>query len=204
MLFRSKLYPRFATLPLFLALLLLLNACNLNEPDITGKVINVADGDTITMMIDGKKEKIRLYGIDAPEMRQAFGKRAKLFTKSMVHGKTVSLLRIDQDRYGRTVGVITLDGVSLNEALVSAGYAWHYRQYSTDSKLDALELEARLKRKGLWADRNPMPPWEFRKKKKRRQPARSACLHPSGDSSANIVYLTIQSTGIGNNTGIKG
>lgn len=197
MLFRSKLYPRFATLPLFVALLLLLNACDVRDSGITGKVINVADGDTVTMMIDGRKEKIRLYGIDAPELRQAFGKRAKLFTKSMAYGKTVSLLRMDQDRYGRTVGVITVDGISLNEALVTAGYAWHYRQFSRDSKLDALELEARLKRKGLWADPNPTPPWEFRKKKKRRQSNRAALLLPDGESSTGIVYLLIPSTGIG-------
>jgi len=74
-----------------------------------GKVVLVSDGDTIIVMHDGKKEKIRLYGIDAPEMKQSFGKEAKAFTESMVFGKTVEVESITTDRYGRTVGVMLME-----------------------------------------------------------------------------------------------
>ncbi len=81
--------------------------------EFTGKVVSVSDGDTITVMHNGKGERIRLHGIDCPEKRQAFGKRAKQFTSNLVFAKTVTVQALDQDRYGRTVGVVLLsDGRS--------------------------------------------------------------------------------------------
>ena len=92
-----------------------------------GKVVGVSDGDTITVMHDGMAEKIRLYGIDCPEKRQAFGKRAKQFTSSMVFGRIVEAKPITTDRYGRTIAWIYFDGACLNEELLKAGLAWHYK-----------------------------------------------------------------------------
>lgn len=93
----------------------------------TGKVISVADGDTVTVLkSDLSKVKVRLYGIDCPEKAQDFGSKAKQFTASLVFGKQVDVEAINQDRYGRTVGVISVDGVNVNEAILRAGYAWVY------------------------------------------------------------------------------
>jgi endonuclease YncB( thermonuclease family) len=86
-----------------------------------GKVVGVSDGDTITVMHDGKGEKIRLYGIDCPEKDQDYGQKAKQFTSNMVFGKTVDVKPIDQDRYGRTVGIVVFDGVNLNVELIRSG-----------------------------------------------------------------------------------
>ena len=128
-----------------------------------GKVVRVLDGDTIEVMHHGQAERIRLNGIDCPEKAQPFGERAKKYTSSLAFGETVTAIVKDTDRYGRTVAEILLpDGRSLNRELVKAGLAWWYRKYSTDATLGQLEAEARAARRGLWADSNPVPPWEWR------------------------------------------
>ncbi len=139
-----------------------------SHADFTYKVVGVSDGDTITVLHDGKAERIRLHGIDCPEKRQAFGNRAKQFTSTLVFGTTVTVQVMDRDRYGRTVGVVLLpDGRSLNHELVRAGLAWMYRRYTNDQGLSDLEEEARVARRGLWADANPVPPWAWRIMRKR-------------------------------------
>ncbi len=136
--------------------------------DFTGRVVGVSDGDTITVLHNGKGERIRLHGIDCPEKRQAFGNRAKQFTSNLVFAKTVTVQAVDRDRYGRTVGVVLLpDGRSLNHELVRAGFAWMYRRYTNDQSLSDLEEEARVARRGLWADPHAVPPWEWRMMRKR-------------------------------------
>ena len=116
------------------------------------------------MLHNGQGERIRLHGIDCPEKRQAFGNRAKQFTSNLVFAKTVTVQALDRDRYGRTVGVVLLpDGRSLNHELVRAGLAWMYRRYTNDQSLSDLEEEARVARRGLWAEPDPIPPWEGRK-----------------------------------------
>jgi endonuclease YncB( thermonuclease family) len=131
----------------------------------SGMVVGVSDGDTITVLHDGKGVKIRLYGIDTPEKRQAFGKKAKQFTSGMVHGKTVEVEIKDTDRYGRSVALIYVDDQSLNEALVKNGLAWVYRKYCKEAFCEDwlnLEIVARYGKIGLWSEPNPIPPWEFR------------------------------------------
>lgn len=130
-------------------------------------VIGISDGDTIKVLQDSVSKRIRLWGIDCPEMKQAFGTRAKQFTGDLAFGKTVTLRVHDVDRYGRQVAEIILpDGRNLNHELVKAGYAWWYRQYAKhDTELERLELEAKGAKRGLWADKDPTPPWEFRKAK---------------------------------------
>jgi len=130
-----------------------------------GMVVGISDGDTITVLHDGKGEKIRLYGIDTPEEHQAFGKKAKQFTSGMVYGKTVEVEIKDTDRYGRSVALIYIDGQSLNEALVKNGFAWVYRKYCKEAFCDDwlnLEIVARYGKVGLSSEPNPIPPWEFR------------------------------------------
>ena len=128
-----------------------------------GKVVGVSDGDTITVMHQGKGERIRLYGIDCPEKRQAFGKKAKQFTSKMVFGKNVEVRPVTTDRYGRTIAWIYIDGACLNEALLKAGLAWHYKRYSSDRHLADLEIVARHGKAGLWSDPYSVPPWDFRR-----------------------------------------
>ncbi len=150
-----------ATLSLFFSFALLTSQTL--AADFTGRVVGVADGDTITVLHNGKGERIRLHGIDCPEKRQAFGKRAKQLTSNLVFGKTVTVQPVDRDRYGRTVGVVLLpDGRSLNHELVRAGLAWMYRRYTNDQSLSDLEEEARVARRGLWDDPHAVPPWEWR------------------------------------------
>jgi len=130
----------------------------------SGLCVGVSDGDTITVMRDGAEVRVRLNGVDAPERNQPFSSVARQFTADCVHDKVVSISPTDIDQYGRTVADVYMpDGRSLNEALVAAGLAWWFRRYAPDNaRLQALQTEAWRAKRGLWADPNPVPPWEFR------------------------------------------
>lgn len=129
----------------------------------TAPVSRVADGDTITVVHEGKATRIRLNGIDTPEMDQPFGLQARTFTLSRVLNRQVVVTVNDVDRYGRLVGRVQIEGDDLGLALVLEGLAWHYRRYSDDPVLARAEAEARAKEVGLWNQRAPVPPWEFRR-----------------------------------------
>jgi micrococcal nuclease len=135
---------------------------------IEGRVVAVTDGDTIKVLRGKELSRVRLNGIDAPEIRQAFGKKSKGFLSALVFGKDVEVIVRDTDRYGRLVGDVLVGGKSANFELVAAGLAWQYTEYSKDRTLAELEKGARGKRLGLWADRSPLPPWEFRRLKTRK------------------------------------
>jgi endonuclease YncB( thermonuclease family) len=118
----------------------------------SGKVVGVADGDTITVLRDKEQVKIRLYGIDCPEGGQAFGTKAKQFTSDMVFGKVVEVDHIDMDRYGRIVALVRVKGSSVNAALVQEGLAWVYNYYCTLPFCEewfVLQLKARDAKRGL-------------------------------------------------------
>jgi endonuclease YncB( thermonuclease family) len=134
----------------------------------SGLVVGVTDGDRITVLHKGEGEKIRLYGIDAPDIGQAFDQKAKQFTFNAVYGKTVNVETRGKDLYGRTVGIVTIDGQSLNESLIQNGLAWVYQKYCTAAFCENwlnLEIVARYDKIGLWSEPNPVPPWEFRQGK---------------------------------------
>lgn len=131
--------------------------------ELQGRVVKIADGDTLTILVDGQQEKIRLSDIDTPERKQPFGTRAKQALAGMTFGKTFSVETNARDRYGRIIGRINVDGLDVNAELVRLGYAWVYRRYSNDAQLLYLEKIARTERLGLWADSNPIPPWEWRR-----------------------------------------
>lgn len=136
----------------------------------TGQVVGIADGDTITVLRDGNEQvKIRLYGIDAPESGQPFGKASKRNLSAMVHGLSVQVEVMDTDRYGRTVARIFVDGEDVNAAQLRSGHAWLYRQYCKTwvcGEWAGLEAEARSSGAGLWADKDPTPPWQWRRDEK--------------------------------------
>lgn len=133
-----------------------------------GKCVGVTDGDTIRVMHERREEKIRLFGIDCPERGQDYGSSARRFTAKMAFGKLVQVTQVSRDRYGRVVAWVEVDGQSINKELVRAGLAWWYRRYAKNRhELAELEAEARTNKTGLWSQKNPVPPWEFRPKPKR-------------------------------------
>jgi len=146
----------------FLLLASVLLAAEPKTKTLVGKVVAVADGDTLTVLVNKTQHRIRLHGIDCPERKQPFGTKPKKLTGDLAFGKVVSVEVVDRDRYGRDVGVVTLpDGSNLNHTLVKAGLAWWYRKYSPkDKTLAALETVARKARVDLWSDSKPIPPWE--------------------------------------------
>jgi endonuclease YncB( thermonuclease family) len=131
----------------------------------TAEVVSVSDGDTLTVLRDGARVRIRLHGVDAPETGQAYGGRAASAAASLAIGEAVTLRVHAVDRYGRTVAdVILPDGRSLARELVAAGLAWWYRAYAPgDAELARLEAEARAAGRGLWARDDAIPPWDWRK-----------------------------------------
>jgi micrococcal nuclease len=134
----------------------------------TGKCVGVHDGDTISVMKAGKAVKIRLEGIDCPELGQDFGTRAKQFTSALVFGKDVEVKEYNRDIYRRTVARVYIGGQDVSLDLVKAGLAWHFKKYSSDPVLSEAEEQARSQKVGLWSMPSPIPPWEFRKLHMRR------------------------------------
>jgi endonuclease YncB( thermonuclease family) len=134
-----------------------------------GRVVGVPDGDDVLIVSDGLTFDVRFNGIDCPEKGQAYGRRATQFTSDHTLGKDILVRTYGLDRYGRTIGDVLLsDGANLNRELVKAGLCWWYRKYATnDSVLAALEMEAREAKLGLWAEPEPLPPWEFRHRQRR-------------------------------------
>jgi micrococcal nuclease len=122
------------------------------------KVIRIADGNTLTLLVDRKPLKIGLANIDAPEKKQAFGERARRSLSKLCSGKQAYLQAQNIDRDGRTVAVISCGGIEVNRAQVERGLAWVYRKYNNDLSLFAIEARAKQKRKGLWARKSPTPP----------------------------------------------
>ena len=129
-----------------------------------GRVVAVVDGDTAVVSVDGASREIRLAGIDAPEYRQPWSRRAKRALTERVAGKPVRIKQIGVDRYGRTVGELYTDDVCVGCELVREGHAWVYRRYSDDAVLTLLEDQARAAGRGLWGlpASERIPPWEWR------------------------------------------
>jgi micrococcal nuclease len=149
-----------------LALLALLTLSLPVFADFSGPVVSVLDGDTLEALHNNKAERIRLSGIDCPEKGQAYGQKAKHTASDLSFGKEATIQTHGYDKYKRTLGdVILPDGMNLNQELVKQGWCWWYRKYAPgDTVLYGLEKDAREERKGLWADPQPVPPWEWRKR----------------------------------------
>lgn len=149
---------------LLLFLLLLTTALEAQEP-ISELVTRVVDGDTVEVSGLGR---VRLHGVDAPELAQSFGPEAALYLEELVGTQTVELLPTDRDRYGRVVAWIILPGgSSAQERLVEAGLAWWYREYAPEAeRLAEAEATARKAGRGLWAQDDPTPPWEWRRNRR--------------------------------------
>jgi len=153
-------------------MMLVLVSFALAAKEITGRVIAISDGDTLTILDEFKSQhKIRLAGIDAPEKAQPFGTKSRQALSEYVFSKDVTVLVVDVDRYKRVVGIVTIDDKDINQQLVAEGHAWVYRQYLKNLPLGKpeayaeAEQQAKINKSGLWADKEPIPPWEWRRKK---------------------------------------
>ncbi|KQW36840.1 thermonuclease family protein [Rhizobacter sp. Root404] len=132
-------------------------------------VVGISDGDTIKVRCADQPQKvIRLAEIDAPEKAQAFGQRSKEMLSTLCFKKQAEIRPSTRDRYGRTVARVICTGTDANAAMVRSGMAWAYTRYLTDPKIQAMEIVAHRERLGLWADANPVPPWEWRKSHSKR------------------------------------
>jgi len=150
-----------------------------NRQTLSGPVVAVADGDTITLLDSSNTQhRIRLEGIDAPESHQAFGSRSKQNLSDLIYGKEVTVISYKTDQYGRLVGKILSGGRDINLEQVRDGMAWHYKEYEreqtpTDRELYAkAEDEARAARRGLWADPDPIEPSRFRREQREERSSR--------------------------------
>ena len=133
--------------------------------NLTGRVVNVHDGDTLTVLVDRTQVRVRLLEIDAPESKQAFGRKSKDSLAELCAGKTTQVESTGKDRYGRILGSVTCGSQNANAEQVRRGMAWVFDRYTKpNSPLYSLQDEARTAGRGLWADKNPVPPWEWRHK----------------------------------------
>ena len=132
-------------------------------------VIGVIDGDTIRVLTDDTKEQItiRLYGIDAPEKKQRHGPQSKQAMSDMVFNKRVTVSPISVDLYGRTIAKVFVENQDVGQAMVCNGEAWWYCQYARrDRQLSLCQKTAKQQQIGIWSEKNPVAPWDFRKQKK--------------------------------------
>lgn len=154
----------------FLSSFILLCAACANADELTGRVIDVASGDNITIVDSSNTEfKVRLSGIDAPEKQQPFGVESKKSLSDLIYGKEVTVNWIKRDYHKRVVGKVLLKKVDINLEQVKRGMAWVFKHfiddpYSQDQSdyVDAQE-EAEDRHIGLWSQSDPIPPWEFRR-----------------------------------------
>ncbi len=157
---------------LVVLLVLLLQPPAAHAVEWIGTVVGIADGDTLTLLDDGKTpHRIRLDGIDAPERTQDHGQRARQSLAGMAHGRRAVAACPKTDRYGRAVCRVTVDDVDVGLEQIRRGLAWHYVKYANEqSPADRMryavaEEQARSTRLGLWSTSAAVPPWDFRRGK---------------------------------------
>ncbi|VUA74589.1 thermonuclease family protein [Campylobacter coli] len=131
------------------------------NPSFKAQVIRVIDGDTIEISTNNKTSKIRFFGIDAPELKQNFGKKSKAALEKILKDKEVYIFSKNKDNYGRIVAIVKLKDVDINQFLVSQGYAWADTYY-TNAYIKEQE-KAQKNKLGLWKDDNPIEPYKWRK-----------------------------------------
>ena len=153
----------------FFALLLIAWCASSVAETLSGTVVYVADGDTISVLAEsGKLVRVRIAGIDAPERQQPYGAEAKSFLVKELSDKVVVLDVSKTDRYGRWLARVSHDGRDIGLGAIEAGLAWHYVKYAHEQAKDlreaysAAESIARAKKLGIWGDLRPIPPWDWR------------------------------------------
>lgn len=139
------------------------------ETWVVGKVVGIVDGDSIAVLTpEDEQRQIRLSGIDAPERGQQFGYESLVHLSDLCFGRLALANCPKVDQYGRLVCSVTVDGVDLSLAQITAGLAWHYKRFAKEQpELERIayahaEVEARASKSGLWQETGPVAPWEWR------------------------------------------
>jgi len=149
---------------LLLSTLFFLLSLSAQAETLEGTVVKISDGDTLTLLTSSNQQvKVRLAGIDTPENKQPFGNKAKQALAKLAFQKQALVEVETKDRYGRTVGIVFVNGQNVNAELVRLGMAWVYRKYTDDKALYRLEAQAKEENLGLWIDKNPIAPWLWRR-----------------------------------------
>ncbi|NLZ95210.1 MAG: thermonuclease family protein [Bacteroidales bacterium] len=143
--------------------------CDNDLYDYCVKVVSISDGDTFRGLTEDNDEiKFRIFGIDAPERHQAFGKRSTQYLSKLIFGETVGIKVESIDYFGRSVvWVYTPNGKDVSAEMLKGGMAWHFKKYDQSREYASLEKSARINGIGLWRDNKPTPPWEFRRNERR-------------------------------------
>ncbi len=129
----------------------------------TGKVVKIIDGDTFDLLLQNNTTmRVRMNGIDCPEKKQPFFKNAKQALANYIFGKIVKLNSKSKDKYKRTLADVFCKNENINLKMIANGFAWHFKKYSSDIILSKAEINARVKKIGLWSLPNPIAPWDFR------------------------------------------
>lgn len=156
------------------ACLLLLLSIPAFAAELRGVVVRVVDGDTIAVQSGEEIHRVRLSGIDAPELAQSFGKEARASLAGLVQGKAVVIVWSKKDGYGRLLGTVLVGSSNVNLELIRSGAAWYFKRYASDVpeierlQYEAAEIEARQAKRGLWQQQQAMPPWEWRLKRSKK------------------------------------
>ncbi|HEY8354504.1 MAG TPA: thermonuclease family protein [Methylophilaceae bacterium] len=154
----------------FVLLLLLLPLVTLAD-ELVGKVVHVSDGDSMIVQVNETKLRVRMHGIDAPERTQPYNRKARQSLVELVADRTVTVQYDKEDKYGRIVGKVLVNGTDAGLVQLQRGMAWFYRFYQDElapedrAAYAQAEAAARRERRGLWAGSDPVPPWEFRRKR---------------------------------------
>lgn len=158
-------------------------------PRLRGRVVGIADGDTLDVRLESGMLRVRLHGIDAPERDQPWGKAAKHALSRLVFRETVEIEPITQDQYERIVARVWLDGRDVDAELIASGNAWVYRRYAGEASYCVDEHAAREAKRGLWSlpKEQWVAPWEWRQRERRSK--------PFSDYSAQTVAQCVKSLG---------
>lgn len=151
---------------LLLALIIFISPVTYAAQSFDAKVVKVIDGDTVQVLDDQNTNiRIRLYGIDAPESKQAYGQKSKQALSGAIASKTVTIVNHGNDIYNRMLGNVWSEGYDINASMIASGYAWVYRYKGIATVPDYVNFEksAKAAGTGLWADGQPIPPWEWRR-----------------------------------------
>ena len=131
---------------------------------LTGTITRVSDGDTV-ILLDSKKKKhrVRLNGIDCPELKQRYGSDATRFVEKLCKDKAVTVEVVGRDQYKRVLGVLISGGKNVNEELLRNGLAWQYK-HNKNPKYTTLSDEAKRMKLNIWSEDSPIAPWDWRNK----------------------------------------
>ncbi len=161
---------------LIIIAILFIDLLDINEKHIpVKKIISIHDGDTVKVVNNkGETVKIRLYGIDAPELKQQYGKSAQKCLSQLISNKTITYVpekrfsnSSSKDKYGRVVAVLYNEDININREMIKKGCAWNYFRYNYSLYGEYLEYKAKENMQGLWQYDNPQAPWDFRANKNR-------------------------------------